>query len=62
MLLKNCKILKDEKLTKVDILIKNNKIEKIAENIEDRSVKNIDLKERFVTAGFIDVHVHWREP
>ena len=32
MLLKNCKILKNGKFEKVDILIKDNKIEKISEN------------------------------
>lgn len=65
MLLKNCKILKNGELEKVDILIKENKIEKIAENIVLENMdkeKVIDVKERFVSAGFIDVHVHWREP
>lgn len=62
MLLKNCKILKDGNLRNVDILIRDNKIEKIAESMEDASKKNIDIKGRFVSAGFIDVHVHWREP
>lgn len=61
MLLKNCKILKNGKLTKVDILIKDNRIEKI-EKIIISNEKSIDIKGKFVTAGFIDVHVHWREP
>ncbi len=65
MLLKNCKILKNGELEKVDILIKENKIEKISENIVLENMdkeKVINVKERFVSAGFIDVHVHWREP
>ena len=62
MLLKNCKILKNTKFEKVDILIRDNKIEKISENIDITDENIIDIKNRFVTAGFIDVHVHWREP
>lgn len=62
MLLKNCKILKNGKFEKVDILIKDNKIEKISKNIDIKDENTIDVKNRFVTAGFIDVHVHWREP
>ena len=62
MLLKNCKILKNGKFEKVDILIKDNKIEKISENIDIADENTIDVKNRFVTAGFIDAHVHWREP
>ncbi|MDO4690064.1 MAG: dihydroorotase [Fusobacterium sp.] len=61
MLLKNCKILKDGKLIESDILIKDRKIEKIEKNIKCDG-EAIDVKGRFVTAGFIDVHVHWREP
>lgn len=67
MLLKNCKILKNGKLEKVDILLEKNKIKKISKKIfekdlENKKIKIIDVKERFVSAGFIDVHVHWREP
>jgi len=62
MLLKNCKILKNSKFEKVDILIKDDKIEKISENINVTDENTIDVKNRFVTAGFIDAHVHWREP
>ena len=62
MLLKNCKILKNGKFEKVDILIKDDRIEKISENIDIVDENTIDVKNRFVTAGFIDAHVHWREP
>lgn len=62
MLLKNARILQDGELVKADILIKDKRIEKISENIVDETSKFIDLKGKFVTAGFIDVHVHWREP
>ncbi|MBS9776217.1 MAG: dihydroorotase [Fusobacterium sp.] len=67
MLLKNCKILKNGELEKVDILLEKNKIKKISEKIEEKELENkkikiIDVEEKFVSAGFIDVHVHWREP
>ncbi len=67
MLLKNCKILKNGELKKFDILLEKNKIKKISEKIEEKELVNkkikiIDVKEKFVSAGFIDVHVHWREP
>ena len=62
MLLKNCKILKNGSLVDRDILIKDEKIIKISENINEPTEKIIDVKGKFVSAGFIDVHVHWREP
>lgn len=65
MILKNCKILKNGEFIKKDILIKEKKIEKISDNInvEDYfSEKVIDVNGKFVNAGFIDAHVHWREP
>ncbi|MCI5725133.1 dihydroorotase [Fusobacterium sp.] len=62
MLLKNAKILKNGELVESDILIDGNKISKISKNIDCFDKKIIDLKGKFVTAGFMDVHVHWREP
>lgn len=61
MLLKNAKILRNGNLVDVDILLENNRIVKIQKNI-DGDCKVIDLKGKFVSSGFIDVHVHWREP
>ena len=43
-------------------MIKDDRIEKISENIDIVDENTIDVKNRFVTAGFIDAHVHWREP
>lgn len=62
MLLKNCKILKSGKLVATDILINGNKITKIEPNISTDGHQSIDLNGKFVSAGFIDVHLHWREP
>lgn len=61
MLLRNAKILRNGNLVDVDILLENNRVVKIQKNI-DGDCKVIDLKGKFVSSGFIDVHVHWREP
>ncbi|MEN3014094.1 MAG: dihydroorotase [Endomicrobiia bacterium] len=48
---------------KLDILVENGKIIKIAENISIKQpVKMINAKDLFVSAGFIDIHTHLREP
>ena len=62
LLLKNGKILENGVLVNKDILIKDEKIVKIAEEIENSEAKVLDLEGKFVSPGFIDVHVHWREP
>src|SRR3989338_2270891 len=47
----------------LDILIVDGRIEKIAKNIStDRSFQVMDLKGKIVAPGFIDLHVHLREP
>jgi dihydroorotase len=50
---------KDEK---ADILINNGKIEKIAKSITDKDAEIIDASNMLVLPGFIDMHVHFREP
>nr|WP_218925306.1 MULTISPECIES: dihydroorotase [unclassified Gemella] len=62
LLLKNGKLLEGGKLITKDILIDNKNIIAIEEHIEKENVEIIDLKGKFVFPGFIDVHVHWREP
>ncbi|NLT95793.1 MAG: dihydroorotase [Clostridia bacterium] len=48
---------------KVDILIKNGRVTELAENIEAHSdMQVLDLAEKVVAPGFIDMHVHLREP
>lgn len=46
----------------IDILIENNTIKKIGEISISKSVQVIDAKGCWVVPGFIDVHVHLREP
>ncbi len=48
---------------KKDILINENLIEKIADKIkEDKETESYDLAGKLVCPGFIDMHVHLREP
>jgi dihydroorotase len=62
ILIKNGKVLREGKLIAQDLLIEGNKIARIAEKIEEDGHKEIDVKGKWVSAGFIDMHVHLREP
>ena len=65
LLLKNATVVSpgDNLKEELDILIKDDKIKKIAEDISDsKAEKVIDLTGKIITPGFIDLHVHLREP
>ena len=62
LLLKNGQILEQGVLVQKDLLIDDKKIIEIADSIENTEAKVLDLKGKFISPGFIDVHVHWREP
>ena len=62
MLLKQGKLLLQGQLLKKDILIEGKYITKIADTIDVEGHEVIDLNGKIVVPGFIDVHVHWREP
>ena len=47
---------------KLDILVNNGKIEKTGKSISDKDAKIIDANGMAVMPGFIDMHVHFREP
>lgn len=46
----------------LDILIKDGKVEQIAAGIEGGADRIIDAKGCIVAPGFVDVHVHFRDP
>lgn len=63
LLLKNGQILNEEgEKVATDILILDGKIAQIAPNIDAGSHQIIELDEKLITPGLIDVHVHLREP
>lgn len=63
-ILKNGKIIDYASNTEgiFDILIKNNKIEKIEKEINVQADKEIDCTGLFIIPGMIDIHCHLREP
>ncbi len=60
MILKNGKLLVNDKLVKKDIKIEKDKIVEIADEINGDN--QLDLNGKFVSCGLIDVHVHFRSP
>ena len=61
-LLKNATLINEGKTIETDVLIKGERIEKIASNISDDHAKVIDLKGKWLMPGMIDDQVHFREP
>lgn len=63
IIIKNGQLLTNEgELQQVDIFIENGIIEEIGESISREADETIDAKGLFIAPGFIDVHVHLREP
>jgi len=62
LLLKNATIVNIDGFEKKDLLIDKGRILKIAENITDDKAEVYDLTGKHVLPGFIDLHVHLREP
>ena len=53
----------DTKLDQVaDVLLEDDKIQKVNENIEDKADRVIDAQGCYVMPGLIDMHVHLRDP
>lgn len=62
-ILQNGKLLNQAgELIKQDILIEDGVTQRIADQLETAGHEVIDAGGQFVSAGFIDVHVHFREP
>ena len=62
LLLKNGMVLEQEEKVRRDILIENGKIARMDERVDAEADEVIDLEGKLVTPGFVDVHVHLREP
>lgn len=46
----------------LDVLIEDGKISKVAKNIKNKAAMLVDLKNKIIVPGLIDMHVHLREP
>lgn len=62
ILLKNATIINEGKQFESDLLIVNQRIEKIASSISDDHATIVDLKGKWLIPGMIDDQVHFREP
>lgn len=65
LLLKNCLVVDpSQNIIKesLDILIENGIVQELKKDIKAKAEQTIDLEGRIVAPGFIDMHVHLREP
>lgn len=64
LLIKNGTVINpgDKTTTKADVLVKDGKVTKIAPAIKDAEADILDAKGCYVMPGFIDLHVHLRDP
>ncbi|UOQ43114.1 dihydroorotase [Halobacillus salinarum] len=60
--LTNAKRLVNEKLEACEVLIEDESIKEISEKVSEGSNQQIDLGGKLISSGFVDVHVHLREP
>jgi len=61
-IIKNATLINEGKIQHADILIKKDRIEKIATIIDDANAKEIDGTDKLLMPGIIDDQVHFREP
>ena len=61
VLFKNGNVFYHGKIQKLDVLIENDKIIDIKQNI-DQADEIINIADKLLTPGFVDIHVHLREP
>lgn len=62
ILIKNATAYINGKFQTRDILIKKNKIAKIAKHLPEKADKILDVSGKHVFPGFVDLHVHLRDP
>lgn len=61
-LIKNAKVVNEGKVALQDVLIKDQRIEKIGSDLSHESASVIDAGEKHLLPGIIDDQVHFREP
>ncbi|OEH91193.1 dihydroorotase [Bacillus solimangrovi] len=61
-LIKHATLFENSELVTKDILIDGEKIVQISANIQEDNAEVFDAQGKLVTAGFVDLHVHLREP
>ena len=64
LLLKDAEVVNPEnnEIKQQDILVEDDKIIKIAANIEAKDAEVIEVKDKLIVPGLVDMHVHLREP
>ena len=62
ILIKNAKIVNENKIYKSDVLVNNQLIEEVSEKINTTAEKIIDAENSYLIPGIIDDQVHFREP
>ncbi|MFP8781792.1 dihydroorotase [Planococcus plakortidis] len=62
LFIKNVKMLNGEQLEETNIRINDGRIEEIGNDLRAQGETEIDGKGRMIAPGFVDVHVHLREP
>ena len=62
ILLKCATVYTDGRFTSADIVIKNGSIVSVGEVLDSFDGEVIDCSKKYIFPGFVDVHVHFREP
>ena len=61
ILIKNGKVWDGERFCFADVLTENEKISKIADNIDEAAEFEYDASGKIVSAGLVDIHVYMKE-
>ena len=62
LLLKGGKVFQHNEFIDADVLIQNGRILQVGPNLLDSEARVLDVSGKHVSPGFMDVHVHFREP
>lgn len=62
LLLQNARVFTGEELVEADVYVKGHKIEAVGQSLAAKGARTIDATGCVVSPGFIDLHVHLREP